>query len=182
MNPARAALRAATAAAHARVDAAFGGFDLCDRTQYAAFLAAHAEALAPIEDALDAADTVRLFADWPDRRRGALLREDLAMLGHRAAPPLPAPLLAGDAAIAGTLYVIEGSRLGGRFLARSLPSGFPRAYLSADQRAEKWQQLLDHIDDLLQDAPALRSAEEAALAAFSRFERSAEAWSGKGRA
>ena len=40
-----AALRAATAPDHDRVDAAYGAFDLADRTRYAVFLRAHARAL-----------------------------------------------------------------------------------------------------------------------------------------
>ncbi|WP_448663530.1 biliverdin-producing heme oxygenase [Sphingomonas sp. CJ20] len=181
MTPSRKALREATAAAHDRVDAAFGAFDLGDRAGYAAFLRAHADAIGPIEAALDAGDAARLFPDWPERRRAGLLAEDLAMLGHRATPaPAPLPPLSDPAAIAGTLYVLEGSRLGGRFLARQLPADFPRAYLNADQRAEKWTQLLEHIEKLLQDASALEAARFAALAAFSRFERSAQEWRAKG--
>ncbi len=181
MTPSRKALRAATAGAHARVDAAFGGFDLTDRAGYAAFLHAHADALAPLEDALDAAGAERLFPDWPQRRRAPLLRTDLATLGSDATPlAAPLPALSGDGAIAGTLYVLEGSRLGGRFLSRGLPGDFPSGYLNADQGAEKWQHLLERIDNLLHKASELRAAEEAALAAFSHFEHSAREWLAKG--
>lgn len=202
MNPTRQALRAATSAAHDRVDAAFAGFDLTHRESYARFLAAHADVVWALEAALPGQ---RVVADWEDRKRGELLREDLAFLrpglppsrhpdesrslgpgSEEGAAPDPGFRRDGDngcrdekwgePAIAGTLYVLEGSRLGGKFLARCLPAGFPRAYLDADQRAEKWQQLLTVIDHLLHEPIALEAAIAAALATFTAFERSAEKW------
>ena len=188
-NPVHKALREATAEAHDRVDAAFADFDLTDRDSYARFLAAHADVVWPLEAALPGE---RVVADWESRKRGALLREDLAFLrfpGESRGPGSQATssvtLGPGfrrgteeweDAEIAGTLYVLEGSRLGGKFLSRRLPAGFPRAYLDADQRAEKWQQLLTVIDSLLRDPAALETGLAAALATFAAFERSAADW------
>jgi heme oxygenase len=176
VNPTHKALRDATAAQHDRVDAAFGGFDLADRASYRAFLAAHADVVLPLEAALDPV-AGRILADWPERKRGHLLREDLAFLRPSGeirgseAPELPD--LSSDAAIAGTLYVLEGSRLGGRFLARRLPAGFPRAYLDAHQSAAKWQHLLGLLDKALYDPIALQTALAAADAVFAAFARSA---------
>ncbi len=195
MTPSRQALRAATGEAHDRVDAAFADFDLTDRASYARFLAAHADVVWALEAALPGE---RVVDDWESRKRGELLKEDLSFLGK---PPPRHPgegrdpassssaaeeqrdpgLRRGDetwedAEIAGTLYVLEGSRLGGKFLARRLPAGFPRAYLDADQRAEKWQQLLMVIDRLLRSPAALETATAAALATFAAFERSADFW------
>jgi len=193
-NPVHKALREATAKAHDRVDAAFADFDLTDRDSYARFLAAHADVVWPLEAALPGE---RVVADWESRKRGALLREDLAFLRHPRESGGPSPALSSSphgeemgprfrrddgwnfdspAAIAGTLYVLEGSRLGGKFLSRRLPAGFPRAYLDADQRAEKWQQLLTVIDSLLRDPAALETGLAAALATFAAFERSAADW------
>jgi len=193
LTPSRKALREATANAHDRVDAAFADFDLADREGYARFLAAHADVVWPLEAELPGE---RVIADWEERKRGHLLREDLAFLRsafrhpREGGDPEPQamssialdPRLRGDdgswdaPVIAGTLYVLEGSRLGGKFLARRLPAGFPRAYLDADQRAEKWQQLLRVIDGLLREPLALDAALAAALATFTAFERSAEKW------
>lgn len=177
MNPTRQALRAATAPAHDRVDAAFADFDLTDRESYARFLAAHADVVWALEAALPGG---RVVDDWEERKRGALLREDLAHLRHPGESwggDIGAiPAFGTDHAVAGALYVLEGSRLGGKFLARRLPAGFPRAYLDADQRAEKWQQLLTVIDRLLCEPIALEAAIAAALATFTAFERSAEKW------
>ncbi|ATY32351.1 biliverdin-producing heme oxygenase [Sphingomonas psychrotolerans] len=188
MNPVHKTLRAGTAEAHERVDAAFAAFDLTDRDSYAAFLRAHAEVLLPLEEALPGE---RIVPDWEGRKRGALLREDLAFLRHpgesrdllpqSTQPVARDPGLRRDdewdeAAIAGTLYVLEGSRLGGRFLARQLPPGFPRAYLDADQPPENWRNLLARLGTILYQPAQLQSALVAARNVFSAFEQSANRW------
>ncbi len=176
MTSAHSVLRDATASAHERVDAAFSSYDLADPAGYAAFLHAHAEALLPIEAALDAVGAERLIDDWPDRRRGGAIRRDLEALGE-IVPPVPAfPSIDEDAQIAGALYVLEGSRLGGKLLARQVPKEFPRAYLDADQGSGNWRKLLDRLDLILYDAEAMNSAIGAALEVFAAFERSGERW------
>jgi heme oxygenase len=198
LNPVHQALRAGTAEAHDRVDAAFTTFDLTDRARYAAFLRAHAEVLLPLEAALPGE---RIVPDWEGRKRGALLREDLAFLrapqlrhpGESRGPESQAASSAvldpgfrrdddgwdrdwDGPAIAGALYVLEGSRLGGRFLARQVPGDFPRAYLDANQPPENWRNLLDRCDAMLYQPAALQSALTAARTVFAAFERSARSW------
>lgn len=59
--------------------------------------------------------------DWAGRRRAGVFAGDLATLGARpldAGPDLPAP--AGTDGALGTLYVLEGSTLGGVFIDRHL--------------------------------------------------------------
>ncbi|MBB5710161.1 biliverdin-producing heme oxygenase [Sphingomonas xinjiangensis] len=180
MNPSHKALRDNTREAHERVDGAFAAFDLTQRNEYAAFLRAHAEVLLPLEAALDAAGAEQVTPDWPMRKRGGLIGEDLAFLrdaGRHAPPAAPeAWRLDTLEAAAGALYVLEGSRLGGKFLARQLPLSFPRAYLAPDQPAEKWRNLLDRIDAILYEPARLQSALAAAHLAFAAFERSAVRW------
>jgi heme oxygenase len=177
VNPTHKALRDGTREAHERVDAAFAGFDLTDRAQYAAFLHAHAEVLLPLEAALDAAGAEQVTPDWPSRKRGALIAEDLAFLrdaGLDAGPSDTPPWRLNTLEqVAGALYVLEGSRLGGKFLARQLPADFPRAYLAPDQAAENWRNLLDRLDTILYEPARLQSALAAAHQAFAAFERSA---------
>jgi heme oxygenase (biliverdin-IX-beta and delta-forming) len=179
LNPTHKALRAATAEAHERVDAAFAGFDLSDRGSYARFLQAHADVVLRLEATVPGE---RLTPDWNERKRGALLSEDLAFLRNTSVASAPAAEAAASdiewnlPAIAGTLYVLEGSRLGGKFLARQVPAGFPRAYLASDQPAEKWRNLLDRIDAILYEEGALQSALAAAHRVFAAFERSAIRW------
>lgn len=173
MKPAHEALRDGTRAEHERLDALLGGFDLGERDSYARFLVAHAEALLPIEAALD--DSAALVVDdWPERKRGAALLADLAGLGQ-AGPDGAAATAAGGGAddvatAAGALYVIEGSRLGGRFLVKQVGAGLPAAYLGAEQPRGRWPALLNALDQALPDDAARDRAVTAARAVFARFE------------
>ncbi|MGY3087009.1 heme oxygenase [Hymenobacter sp. UYAg731] len=56
------------------------------------------------------------------RYRAPLILEDLARLGHDAAPPLypELPPLTSRAQLLGAMYVLEGSTLGGQVIARQL--------------------------------------------------------------
>jgi heme oxygenase len=139
---ARSALRAATAANHVVVDAAFGQFELADRGSYGNFLAAHARALPAVERALEDVPDLPAF-----RPRADLLRQDLKQLGLSVPAPLPFPVPISQAAGFGALYVTEGSRLGGALLVRQVHSDLPLAYLAATHRSGDWRafgKLLDH--------------------------------------
>lgn len=162
------ALRRATAPAHDEVDALFSRFDLGEPAGYRAFLLAQAKAHLPVEAALDAADAERVIADWPQRRRAALLRADLADLD--AAPePGPAPTPADAAEVAGMAYVIEGSRLGGALLRRSVAPGLPVRFLSAPAEPGAWRALLLRLDALLGGEAELARATAAARGVFALF-------------
>jgi heme oxygenase len=176
IRPSHQALREGTRDAHEALDGLFARFDLSDAAGYAAFLSAHAQALLPLEAALDAAGADRVMPDWPARRRGALLIADLAALG--IAPPAPGtvPPLDSPAAIAGALYVVEGSRLGGKFLARQVASDLSKHYLSPHQASGMWTKLLAQIDTLLYDASRQSIAIETARAVFATFEVAGRHW------
>jgi len=162
---ARQALRQATMQCHRQVDDLFSHFSLDDRASYAAFLKAHARALAPLEDMAR-----------PDAPRLPMLAQDLAALGETLPAPLHAPASGGDAFRWGARYTLEGSRLGGAMLARQVGSGLPRSYLSAAHEKGGWvafQQSLDIAADEGGDSwidEAIRGA-EAAFALFARAAR-----------
>lgn len=167
-------LRSATAGAHERLDALYARFDLARADGYAAFLRAHAAALLPVEAWLDRAGAAGIVSDWATRRRAASLYADLAAMGEAVPPSRPFAAAATRPALAGALYVVEGSRLGGRYLARAVPADFPRAFLDPAERPS-WPALLAAVDDALAD-PADRSAAiDAALAVFARFEEAGRA-------
>ena len=131
-------LRSRTAAAHERVDAAFGSHDLASPDTYRRFLAAHARAL-PDAEAMAA-------AVWPAlRRRTPLLAADLAAIGLPIDLPAMTAHEAGPAQW-GALYVVEGSRLGGGLLARRVAEGMPCAYLSAVHEPGEWRTIRSAID------------------------------------
>ncbi len=142
----RTALRAQTADCHAEVDAIFGRFSLSDTRQYEAFLRAHARAVPAVEEALEKAGIAALLPDWPERRRAALLLADLADLGEIPPPPLPQPELGGEAALWGAVYVMEGSKLGGAMLAKSVPEHLPSRYLSPQGPKGSMRAFMERLD------------------------------------
>lgn len=167
-NPSRAALRAATADCHQRVDAIYSAAVLDDRASYGDFLRAQAAAHLPAERALDRAGIAMLLDDWPARMRGSLLVRDLSDLGL----PVPGPIgrldIATRAEMLGALYVLEGSRLGGAMLKRSVPPHFPARFLGGG--AGSWQSLLALLDRALDTAARQSEAIDAARRTFALFE------------
>lgn len=170
----RIRLRAATAPAHAEVDAVFARFDLSSPADYRDFLAAHAEALLPVEAWLDG-HAPAVIADWPSRRRGHFLADDLAVLGQTL--PRTQAFTGSDhpAAVMGVLYVIEGSRLGGRVLARQVPPDLPATYLTPHAEVPSWPGLMQRLDEVVTDTTSEEIAITAALETFDRFARAGRA-------
>jgi len=115
----RSLLRDATAADHARLDAKLGALDLCTIAGYRRFLEINAAAVLPLEQSLLAAGVRELLPDWDDRARTGALLIDLA--GLRGVPRrLDSPNVSDRFAMLGTLYVLEGSRLGAAYLIRTV--------------------------------------------------------------
>jgi len=137
---ARHLLRAATAELHAHVDARFSGPFEADRAAYGAFLTALATAVPPLERTLEAAGIEQLFEDWPQRRRAGLLALDLADLGLPSPAARVAPAAGSEAHAMGMLYVLEGSRLGGKLLLR-------RVLGNADPQVRRATRYLAHGSD-----------------------------------
>lgn len=167
---ARAALRAATAADHERVDRLFSSLDLAREADYRLFLTAQAAAHLPVEEAIEAAGACALLADWPERRRAHLLKADLADLGAEVPPPQAPPALPDAASIFGAIYVLEGSRLGGALLKRGLSRDLPKRFLDAQQAPGAWRKLLAKLDEFLYAPEQLGAASETARQVFMRFE------------
>lgn len=171
-STARSLLRTATASAHERVDRAFGAFDLSDRDDYRAFLIAQAGPLLSAEAAIDAFDPHSLLPDWPERRRAALLRADLADFDVPA-PQLEPLAVQSNAAALGVIYVLEGSRLGGALLARNVPMDLPGRFIRCAPAPKRWQELIDVMDRHLVKPHEHAVAVEAARTVFDLFWRSA---------
>jgi heme oxygenase len=167
---ARAALRAATAEDHERVDRLFSAFYLGRKDDYRRFLLAQAAAFLPVEAELDRGGAAAIVADWESRRRGDLLRADLQELGAEAPDPIAAPPLPDAAARLGALYVLEGSRLGGAVLKRSLSGSVPRRFLTAAQHPGSWRKLLENLDMFLYRSDYLEAAAGTARRVFQNFE------------
>lgn len=169
----RALLREATRPLHEMLDAMARGRDLRERTEYAALLLEHAAALAPLETRLELSDVESVLPDWKKRRRRAALGADLAGLGH-AFPVFEAPgtPFTRDE-VFGTLYVLEGARLGGDVMARLVAGSMSAAvrsnarYLTHGRASGLWTGFLARLEA----APdlAMASVVAAAEAAFTAF-------------
>jgi heme oxygenase len=172
---ARAFLRSACEGVHTRLDARLSAFSFDDRKSYARMLSGFSGPVTALESALATGVASRLFYDLPERLRSVPLSLDLNDLGgpfhFRAGEPIT-----DEAEAFGVLYVLEGSRLGGRILAKraseSHDTKVQRAtrYFRHAERAGHWQSFLARLEQskAVMDAPERAAA--AALAAFAAFE------------
>jgi len=174
MVTARSILRQETRDNHDRVDALFSDLRLSDRADYGRFLVAQANAFLPCEAALDEAGAGEVLPDWAARKRSDALRSDLAALGLDAPEREGGPHFTSPAAVLGGIYVLEGSRLGGAMLARSVPADFPKHFLTSGS-AGAWRTLIQLLDDRLRTEEEIRDAVAAARNVFGVFERSGHA-------
>ncbi len=120
--------------------------------------------------ALVSAHVERLFPDWERRSRSRAIRADIARFGG-IVRPLSAPEELGLGGMLGTMYVLEGSRLGARMLLRRVAqSPHPEvreacAYLGHGAGSSLWQSFLAalefHGGRLSDDRVAVRAAQHA---------------------
>jgi len=137
-------LKNETAECHARLENALDLMRLdWPRESYVALLEGFYGYVAPWEDAAAASMPAHLCDFFEGRRKASLLASDLALLtgdNNRANSVTKIELLPSMDSIGrmfGSMYVIEGSTLGGRFIAPhvatlfGLRSGFGNAYFEA---------------------------------------------------
>lgn len=171
MSERRDRLRAATAESHAALDAVVSSRRLETPQGYGAFLSASAAALAPLEVALERAAVTDWLPDWPRRTRRAALVSDLAALGLEPPPSRTAFVPSRDFGV-GLLYVLEGSRLGARFLARQARAGLddpPLAYLTHGAGEDLWRSFLLWLEAIPKVGFWTDAAEEGARYGFRCF-------------
>jgi heme oxygenase len=162
-------LRAATRAAHDRVDAHFAGYDLAEARQYRDFLLAHAVAFIPAEQAIEDAGGNAIPGFEGSRRSDALL-EDLSDLGLKLPQSKTFRALQTWPEVLGSAYVLEGSRLGGAVLVRQVGADLPRRFLSARPPGGHWRAFVAYLDQHLADERAIADATRSALETFALFE------------
>lgn len=174
----RTILKDATAAAHAELDGRLGRFDLHEVAGYRDFLQANAAALLPLEGALVAAGVRDILPDWNRHARSRAILSDLSAF-DAAARPLDPPVLAGRPALLGTLYVLEGSRLGAAYLLRHVRrAADPRilnatAYLAHGAGQHLWQDFLAVLEADADGPHEVADIVAAARRAFALFSRAA---------
>jgi heme oxygenase len=174
-------LRSETRVWHDRVDTAFEQFDLAIEPGYRSFLEAHALVVPGCEQHLVKSECSRRFPGWTGAWRAPALWSDLRAMGvvEHVAPVVAqnrVPLSATDPGLVGMMYVLEGSRLGGRVLARRVETGStPRArsatrYLSEDGGVS-WRAFLDRLEALEFSDCETEAALAAAIQVFCAFEQ-----------
>ncbi|UPK25547.1 biliverdin-producing heme oxygenase [Bradyrhizobium sp. 195] len=173
----RERLRDATSDAHRELDSQLSAFDLTGFSGYRCFLHASAGALLPLEAALVDAGVEELFPDWPERSRSAAIATDLERLGASAAATVSVPPLTRSGVL-GTMYVLEGSRLGAKFLLKMIADatdpriGGATSYLRHGTGKRLWQSFLSKLEDEEEcdEVEVITSAR----VAFAAFERAAD--------
>ena len=169
-------LRQATAEAHRDLDARLGALDLARRDGYRRFLEINASALLPLEAALEEAGIAAIFVDWPWRSRRAAIAADLARVRGSLRALEEQPKLNRNA-VFGTLYVLEGSRLGAKYLLRTVAhSPDPvitqaTAYLDHGAGQHLWPSflhVLEHQPFMPGDEAEIIAAAHSAFALFAR--------------
>ncbi len=168
-------LSEATQSSHRRLDLALSWLDLGSPRYYAGFLRGQAEALFPLEAALDQHDISNIMSDWPQRVRTPSLEHDLAAMDV-SCDPLPAPNFKNAADMLGAVYVLEASRMGARVMLARLAqhpesnSIGATAYLRHGFGKRFWPSFLT----LLENHPAAQadtaSVVQGAEVAFGMFE------------
>ncbi|HEX7890050.1 MAG TPA: biliverdin-producing heme oxygenase [Ramlibacter sp.] len=167
-------LRTATREHHARIDRLMDLRRMRDRRHYAEVLRVFDAFLAAWEPAVIAALPARWHGWLQARSRRPFLRADLQALG---VPPGPrdagVPALAGAAAAWGSLYVMEGSALGGQAIARSLADaglrpGLGSAYFHGwgEATGAMWREFRALLDAQLAGPGAVGDACDAACRTF----------------
>lgn len=180
------ALRARTRAAHERIERgvalARGEGDVADLRR---FLERLHGLHVPLEERLARLPWAQVGLDFEERRKAALLARDLVALGHDVASIASLPRcerLPGADELPrglGCLYVIEGSMLGGRVLARSLRGrlgpaargalGFFDAY--GERLESLWEGLVRTLDVAARDRRARTALLDAAQETFDCAQR-----------
>ena len=118
-----ALLRSETSQAHDTLDRAHDGGDFASLDDYGRFLETQARIFPAAEAYLAASPEFRTLSDWADRLRSDALMADLAALGRNQPPLLSFSFEDRPGVAAGIAYVLEGSRLGGKLIARKLERG-----------------------------------------------------------
>ncbi len=166
----RTHLRGATMAAHDLLDHAMqaaSGWQT--RADYARFLSLQHAARAPLEIWLAA----HAPADLAPPAQTGLIARDLAALGMALPPPAPAYHAAGGTGAAlGTAWVLAGSALGNRSIAKAVTrigrGRWPVAFLGDTAMMSFWQSLRTRIERPAAVAEA-EGATRAAEAVFAHF-------------
>lgn len=174
-HPAWRSLQAATAALHARVEASPLMAALMSADVDTHICTEVLQRLFDVHAGWERANAACLQRlDWPWRPRAPVLRQDLLALGVPVVEAEPAaPRAQSDAQAWGMLYVVEGSALGGRLIARHLRQRLPAVgavirHFDADP-GPGWPAFRTALEQALPDPASRAAAAAGARAMFEHF-------------
>ncbi len=167
-----AALRARTSDLHRALDARVSDRSLQSPEGYLRFLTMHARVLPSAEAWLQLRPEFRGMPDAPARLRSAALEHDFQSLG------VPMPIVQNmsflneTASVAGISYVLEGSRLGGAYLATLIARsgrGHPVNFLSHGREKPLWPTFLSWLSERELSPSSVDRAVRSAEAVFGAY-------------
>jgi heme oxygenase (biliverdin-IX-beta and delta-forming) len=135
---------------------------------------------ASIEPALEAACIHRVLPDWDMRRRRFVLASDMEAMGIPIGEICTIPISDDFGTLLGWSYVLEGSRLGARFILKEVESTQSQELIGAawflrhGAGMALWASFTGTLSRIDNDPSAIESACEAARAAFNCFNAVAE--------
>jgi len=177
---ASAAIKSATALAHAKTEKALIYHIKRIQTvrEYSKLLSCLYAYNAPVEQLLE--PWVKpVLEDYEERRKSNRLLHDLQVLGIKAPPAYKRlPAIENLSAALGCFYVLEGSVLGGVIIKKIIREQCPKLPENAfgffsgydQQNGMQWQKFLAQFDLLLNDAAKQSAAITAANDCFKQFE------------
>ena len=174
-----AELKSATAAHHARVEAAMPSLEeMATPAGYAAALRALHGFHAAWEPCIWSTPGLAGAGLRDDRRKLPLLERDLRALGVEPVGPAAAPEPAGAAAALGALYVLEGATLGGRVILRhtapalGVTPGHGAAYFHGygDDTGQRWKEFGQAVSRFAAAPGAAPRVVDGAVACFAALE------------
>jgi heme oxygenase len=170
---ARRSLRKETAILHETVERHFAPGRMT-RDAYIQYLMMNGP-FASIEPALEAASVHRVLPDWDMRQRRFDLESDMDAMGIPTSETRAIPISDDIGTLLGWSYVLEGSRLGARFILKGIESTRDRELIAATRflrhgtGIDLWTTFTAALSRIDNDPPAIECACEAARAAFSQF-------------
>ena len=180
---ARSCLRNETATLHETVERHFAPGRMT-RDAYIRYLMMN-RPFASIEPALETARIHRVLPDWENRQRRFDLASDMRAMGIPTEEP-PAIEISDDiGTLLGWSYVLEGSRLGARFILKGIETTQNQELIGATRflrhgaGMDLWKTFTAALSRIDNDPTSIEAAGKAAGAAFSCFKAVTESFDDK---
>ncbi|MCD2174176.1 biliverdin-producing heme oxygenase [Rhizobium sp. C4] len=165
-------IRARTVDLHRALDEKVADRSVLSEEGYVRFLTMHARIIPAAETWLAGRREFLEIPDAKDRLRNGSLQSDFCALGI----PMPAvenmSFLNEKTSVAGICYVLEGSRLGGAYLASLIGQGgarHPVNFLCQGRERPLWRTFLDWLSSLEQSRANIDGAADAAENMFRTY-------------